>query len=167
MDEKTIARFWSYVDKNGPVARPGLTNCWLWTSGKSRAGYGEFRPGSSRRVGRWRAHRFAWVLEHGPIPDGLCVLHECDVRHCQRHLFLGTRQDNTADMVQKGRQARGDRLDNCGEANGRAMLTEANVLEIRARYAEGGVLQRELAVDFGVSVWLVGRIVRRELWTHL
>lgn len=168
MDERTIARFWSYVDKNGPVARPGLTNCWLWTRGRYKNGYGQFRPGSSRVVAQRGAHRFAWILEHGPIPDGLCVLHECDVRHCVRHLFLGTRQDNTADMVKKDRQARGARLpDQCGAANARAVLTETDVLEIRARHAKGGVSQGELAATFGVSRTLVNHIVLRGIWTHI
>ncbi len=51
------------------------------------------------------AHRLAWVEVHGPIPDGLCVLHICDVRNCVNveHLFLGTLADNNKDKARKGR----------------------------------------------------------------
>ncbi|MFI6534161.1 HNH endonuclease signature motif containing protein [Nonomuraea sp. NPDC050547] len=51
------------------------------------------------------AHRVAWMLEVGPIPDGLCVLHQCDNPPCINtgHLFLGTVQENNADRDAKGR----------------------------------------------------------------
>jgi hypothetical protein len=93
-------RFWSKVDKSsGPDA------CWTWTS-KARSndgkGYGAFNSGS----GSVRAHRFAWELTNGPIPDGLHVCHECDNPLCcnPAHFFLGTPKDNNADMISKGRQ---------------------------------------------------------------
>lgn len=51
------------------------------------------------------AHRVAWERENGPVPEGMCVLHHCDNRACVNveHLFLGTKQDNTQDMLQKDR----------------------------------------------------------------
>ena len=60
------------------------------------------------------AHRLAWAAANGPVPDGMCVLHSCDVRACinPKHLFLGTNKDNTQDMVTKGRHA-GQRKTQC------------------------------------------------------
>ena len=57
------------------------------------------------------AHRASWIMEFGPIPDGLLVLHKCDVRNCVRpgHLFLGTYKDNMDDMYAKGRGPTGDK----------------------------------------------------------
>lgn len=81
--------------------------CLLWTGPCTRDGYGT----ASYRNKTTRVHRVAWMLVHGTIPDGLGVLHTCDTPKCVRieHLFLGSPQDNSTDMVNKGRQARGDR----------------------------------------------------------
>lgn len=77
--------------------------CWLWTATLSNKGYGKIGVCNPRRVAS--AHRVAWELTHGPIPDGLWVLHKCDVRACVNpsHLFLGMAKDNTDDMNRKGR----------------------------------------------------------------
>ncbi|NUQ92859.1 MAG: HNH endonuclease [Gemmatimonadaceae bacterium] len=87
-------RFWQKVEKT--------ETCWLWTGARySATRYGQvILPG---RVVRG-AHRVAWELTHGPIPDGLFVCHRCDNKQCVRpdHLFLGTPKDNTHDMIAKG-----------------------------------------------------------------
>ena len=72
MDEKTIARFWSKVDKNGPVPAhcPELGPCWVWT-GEKRKGYGRLKIDGHART----AHVEAWKQWRGPVPEGHGVLH--------------------------------------------------------------------------------------------
>ena len=89
-------RFWEKVDKT--------PTCWLFQAAVTSNGYGHFSVGG-RAGGRRRAHRVAWELTFGPIPDGLFVLHRCDTRLCVNptHLFLGTLRETTQDMWSKGR----------------------------------------------------------------
>ena len=142
--------------------RASPEECWLWTASKYPAGYGQIRVGGNMQG----AHRVSYELYIGPIPEGLFVLHRCDVRPCVNHghLFLGTNADNVADMYLKGRQAKSWELGARGEKNGHAKLTEAEVLGIRS---ENGFLQRELAAIYGVSRGQIGQIRSGKSWAHL
>lgn len=161
-------RFWEKV-------KQGLPNeCWLWTGAVHHAGRGIVWVSEERRAGI--ASRVAWELTNGPIPEGLLVCHHCDNPLCMNpaHLFLGTPAQNSADMVAKNRQCSGDRshfhLDGDqrrGENHPTAKLSERQVYDIRRRYAEGGVLQRELGAEYGVSQNQISRIVLREAWRHI
>lgn len=85
----------------------------MWTAHCDRQGYGTLTamPEESAKGKRWpfMAHRISFEQFRGPIPEGMCVLHKCDVPSCVNpdHLFLGSNADNMADKVAKGRQARG------------------------------------------------------------
>lgn len=128
-------------------------DCHVFT-GTKPTGYGTISVDGEMRL----AHRVAWELAYGAIPPGLWVLHRCDHPPCVRvdHLFLGTRADNTADMVAKGRGRGGRQL---GEANPAAKLTREQVDEIR----RGGV-GRHLAERFGVSESTVSMIRSGKRW---
>lgn len=78
--------------------------CQIWTGAVGEKGYGHF----TKNRKHFAAHRASWMQAHGPISDGLWVLHRCDTPPCinPNHLFLGTAADNTADMIRKGRWVR-------------------------------------------------------------
>jgi hypothetical protein len=152
-------RFWAKVDRSG--------NCWVWTGCINEWGYGAFMPYRAKQlVG---AHRYSWQLHHGPIPEGLCVLHHCDNPPCvnPEHLFLGTFQDNVDDMMCKGRK-----IARRGEANGQSKLTEDDIRRIRRLYAfrgqgEGKVSGVQLAAEYGIESATVYGIVKRRAWKHV
>jgi hypothetical protein len=125
-------------------------------------GYGIIRHGSGSTLQRIRAHRYAYELVHGPIPDGLSCLHKCDVRTCvnERHLFVGSQADNMADMAAKGRSNQGERAHF-------AKLTEEQVRDIRQRYVPHVVTQYALAAEYGVQQTLISQIVQGKIWKHL
>jgi len=114
--------------------------CWNWKGVLNKDGYGQFtiykNGNGSRQV--FLAHRIAWELFIGAIPNSICVLHHCDNPRCVNpgHLFLGTRYDNVQDMVSKGRQ--------------RHTLTKEELQQVRERY-QNGESQRRIALSLHVS----------------
>ena len=148
-------RFWEKVEQTD--------TCWLWRAAiYPVSGYGAFSHKAHRATG---AHRIAWVLTFGAIPEGMQVLHHCDNRPCVRpsHLFLGTQMDNIHDMIHKNRQAVGPALRHRqqGELNNRAKLTQVQVDYIRAS-TERPV---DLANRFGVTYKNIWKIRAGHGWT--
>lgn len=156
-------RFWSKVDKT--------ESCWIWkgnTSGPKRNGKLRYARGYFS-IGRTKKHvgatRFSFELANGPIPKGLFVCHKCDNSLCVRpdHLFLGTPQANTNDMIAKGRARHPTRADGFDFWS---KLKEKDVLNIREYYPTIKS-HTKLGKMFGISSSQVGRIINRESWAHL
>lgn len=147
LDATHIQRFWSRVEKT--------PSCWLWQGNGRVNGYGRYSIRRSRRTRHYLVHRIAFGLLRGAIPQELNVLHSCDVPLCvnPNHLFLGTQADNTADMVRKHRQARGERVSTC-------KLTLNQVREIRASHETALIL----AITYGVSRNQIYVIRRGQSW---
>lgn len=155
-------RFESKIDVSG-----GIDACWIWVGTRDQVGYGVFWL----RRRNWKAHRVAWLLAGGMIPDGLCICHTCDVCWCVNpaHLWLGTGVENTADKVAKGRQSKGDAHRRSlvnrarGERQGLARLNEDLVREIRA----SELSSTELARRLGVGLSTVANVRRGNTWRHV
>lgn len=105
LTDSLVARFWQRTNVvSGHRVAYVDSDCWLWTGMVTTGGYGAIESEGQPR----RAHIVSWRLHKGDVPDGMCVLHRCDVRRCVNpdHLWLGTKKQNSVDMVQKGRSTR-------------------------------------------------------------
>ena len=143
------------------VERP-CDECWPWTGRTVWRGYGQFSLWPSRIPGgNIRAHRYAWILRNGEIPDGLFVCHRCDNPPCVNpdHLFLGTHQDNMDDMDKKGRRALAPR----GQSHYASKLSEDDVRVIRQMLRDGHSAA-SVATGFGVASSVISEIKTGKAW---
>lgn len=132
------------------------TGCLIWTRAVDTSGYGQMRIGK-----KMNTHRFAWMLEKGPIPPGMCVCHKCDTPACVNvdHLFLASQHQNIRDMDRKGRRG-------TPKTKGHPRLTKTQVLEIRQRLAAGESIIG-VARAFGYQRQQIRRIRDRVAWVHI
>jgi len=137
------------------------TGCWIWTASLNPTGYGQFmlknRPSLASRV--------SYELYKTKIPNKMLVCHTCDNRLCVNpdHLFLGTHQDNTNDMMSKGRSKNKVFY---GESHGNSKLNNEQVLEIRSLH-KTGLNYKQIASKFNITSENVGYIVLRKAWKHI
>ncbi len=148
--EPVSSRFWRFVRKGD--------GCWEWLGAKSD-GYGTIHHAGRQR----KAHRIAYELKYGVVPDGASVLHRCDNPSCVNtdHLFLGTIAENNADRARKGRSA-----DVRGANSPRAKLTTNQAAEVKRRRLAGETITA-LAREFGIHHSAVSRIAKGQTWTAL
>lgn len=154
-------RFWAKVDTSG-----GPEACWPWKGAKDKFGYGNFHTTRGGKGYMEKAHRYAFELEKGKLPQGMCALHDCpdgdDPACCNpAHLWAGSRKANNRDRAQKGRSAH-----LLGETCPSHRLTESQVREIR-NLCRAGTPKSVIAQMFNISHVTVGHIERRQTWKHV
>ncbi len=189
--ERQLEKLWGWIDTSPGQGPEG--ECHIWCGGKSWNGYGRYNIGSARSgsLRNVRTHRLIWKLAHPdePLLSDIFICHRCDNPPCCNvlHLFPGTQQQNSADMVCKGRAAKGDahgsrihperlvrgerhwssvhpekRLR--GSDNGRAQMNEHDVVCIRS---DVEMTHTECAEYYGVWPTLIHRIRSGETWAHV
>jgi hypothetical protein len=154
--ERVRKLFWERLPSREP------DKCWEWAGPINVYGYGNH--------GHWLAHRTSYAIANGSFDLSLCVLHHCDNRRCcnPAHLFLGTRADNTKDMMSKGRgKYKVNNIICQGAGNCLAKLTDSTATQARAVYSTGKYTLKQVADQFGVSKSAVWFLVKRITWTHL
>lgn len=143
-------RFGSKVTKTG--------TCWVWTSATAGSGYGFFWIGGVKRSDY--AHRIAYQMHKGAIPDGMVVMHSCDNKLCVNpaHLSVGTNTDNMSDSARKGRIAFGVRN------GGGRKLTDNSVRRIKS--LRGVLGSTKVGRSFGVASQTIKAIWRGRSWNR-
>lgn len=136
------------------VRRRAEDQCWFWTGSKHRFGYG-FIGVRGKVV---TAHRVAWTLANGPIPEGLHILHSCDNPDCcnPAHLRAGTNADNVSDMVARKRQTRGSKhpMAKLTGPMARAIVKDARPFKV-------------IANEYGITAETVSAVKCGEVWGHV
>jgi hypothetical protein len=136
-------RFFSHVEVT--------KSCWLWKGSTDKRGYGKtcFRGNE-----QMRAHRMSYELFKVPVPEGILVLHRCDIPSCVNpgHLFTGTTQDNKLDQLVKDR--------------GGVKLKGTDVIDIRKLHSEG-MGSQAIAYLYKVTCGTISSIIKRRIWKHV
>ena len=146
LNKKDIHRFWSFVE------RSNNRKCWNWKGGINSTGRGIFWLKNSTP----KAHRVSWMINVGKIPNSLCILHKCDNGMCvnPKHLFLGTRKDNTHDMIKKGRHI------------GNTKIFTKEAIKIRKEYKLGLLNGIQLAKKYMVAPSTIYQIINNKRKIH-
>jgi hypothetical protein len=129
------------------------TGCWLFAGPSDDFGYGRIREGAKKI----RTHRLSYRMHKGEIPDGVTLMHSCDIPCCCNpdHLIPGTNAENIADMDRKRRRS-------IGEAHN-SKLTEDQVRAIRSDPRT----HRAIGASYGIAHSTVGNIKRGMDWAHV
>jgi hypothetical protein len=150
-------RFWPKVAK-----LLDWSACWIWLASKERIAKGKYGTFKLKSYVTSRAHRVAYALYYGRSPGELLVCHTCDNPQCVNpsHLFLGTVQDNSDDMVRKGRASKQDQR---GERNKAAKLSAEQIETIRD-LIRANLTNTAIAARYGVTHQAISRIRRGRSW---
>lgn len=154
MAAKTYANFQDLM-KHGERLENG---CIVWSKSRTKAGYGQKALANTK----FYVHRLVCAIFYGEPKSGMEVLHSCDNPPCFNpdHLSWGTRKQNVADMIAKGRN---NIVPSRGEKHGMSKLTEEDVMEIRFLHRRGFVLT-DLAKIYLTTASNISLIVTNKHW---
>jgi len=145
-----------------------IGECWVWQRQVRKNfphGVTSFR--FNGRETKHQAHRVAYILWKGKIPESLFVLHQCDNPRCINpdHLHLGTQKDNIREMRERGR-AKDETRGSKGEKHHKSKLKDEDILKIRKLRSEG-YTGTKLAQMFGVTNPMIYYICNNKNWNHI
>lgn len=153
--DQSVEDFWANVDSTN-LGDP--LKCWEWIGWRNVFGYGVCYFQGKRML----ANRASILVHQGAIPDGLCSCHRCDNPPCvnPNHLFLGTRSENQADSMAKGRARNFKHRPIYGEQCKTSKVKTADIVAIRA----SNLPQSKIAKQFRISQSNVSMIRTRKIW---
>jgi len=126
--------------------------CWEWQGCKSKDGYGRVATfGTQQRL----VHVVSYFHHCGPVPDDLVIAHKCHNTSCCNpvHLEAITQKKNVQQSIERGTFAFCRR---------QAKLTPKQRTAIQREYNGTAHHQQQLAEQYGVSIWLIRKIIYRE-----
>ncbi len=153
-------RFWNHVECKAD------SDCWIWNGYFRSSGYGAFY--NKGKI--YRAHRVAYAITHGSVPNGKLICHACDNPACVNpaHLFAGTAKDNIQDSVSKGRHSSsrgmGKKFTSEYRPKRSYKLTETQVREIKALCQVKQITKKQIAEVYGVTPTQISRIASEKSW---
>lgn len=126
--------------------------CWIWEGNKNKDGYGRINFNSKHQL----AHRYAYELLVGCIPENKLICHHCDNPPCcnPEHLFLGTDRQNTDDKLLKKRHKNGQKL------------SITSVKEIK-KLLNNGLTQKKIGEIYGVTRSAISNIAYGQSWSNI
>ncbi len=162
LSQSVIDRFWSKV-----AITANDEKCWEWQASKRGNGYGRFTiTKSTMNKSSYISSRVAYYIKNNVDPIGKVIMHSCDNPSCvnPKHLSIGTYKENSIDREKKNRSGSSFKK---GENNIKSKLNENEVREIRERYSNGNITQKELGKEYGTNGHYINSIINKKRWKHI